>query len=803
MNRLKQSPGGNRFTGLVLFTMLLAGVCLTSLYSYLLFHTLGEMFSILVAGSIFIIAWNGRRIIANTYLLIIGISFFFVGLIDLLHTLSYTGMGIFKESGGDLPTRLWLAARYLESLTFFGAAFFFNKKALAHRIFGFYAVITAVLLLSIFYWDIFPACFVPGAGQTPFKIISEYIISFIFLISLILVVRHRRQFDPVVSWLLMAAMGVTVASELTFTFYVGVYDYFNLVGHLLKIIAFYLLYKAIVETAFLKPYTLLFKELRQREQELEKSRDFLLKSHGRLEDQAYEQALELAQATAELKTSRVEKEQAEHLYQRVGDLIPFGIWICDLEGRFLYLSESLRNMLGEIGSDLKFDDLIERLPPETAAETRSAWRNSLASGGIWDHKMRIRDKHGHYRTILSRGTPFRGEQGNLLFWGGINLDISERERLRQALEKERRRFYFILENLPAFVFLLASDYSISYANQYFRDQFGDPEGATCYRLLHGRESPCSECRVTDILRTREPLEWDWPKAPDNRAYHVYSYPFTDIDDTELILEMGVDITERVAAESRIKEYSQELEVKNQELQDFAYVASHDLQEPLRKIGTFGNLLRTRHGDALDEKGSDYLRRMENAARRMRRLIAALLEYSRVTTKEGMFVTVDLNHVVEQTIENLENQIKQAGARIETEPLTTIRADPNQMRQLFQNLISNAVKFNDQAAPVVNIRGRVVDHHKGPVDSLSVSLPNAWYQILIQDNGIGFEEEFLERIFAPFQRLHNRDQYEGTGIGLSICQKIVERHGGTITARNNPDRGATFVVTLPLQKPVRI
>jgi len=799
-------PGDQRsklnFAGVVLFAVILAGVTATSLYSYLLFHAFCEFFSIIVAGAIFVIAWNGRHMITNTYLLIVGLSFFFVGLLDLLHTLSYPGMGILPENGGNLSIQLWLSARYLQSLTFLGATFFFQKSVRPLRILGLFTAITAALLGAIFQGGLFPASFVPGTGLTPFKIVSEYLIALILLASLGQIVRYRRSFDAGVAGLLMGAIGLTIASELAFTFYVDVYGVINLIGHLLKLAAFYLLYKAIVETAFLRPYSSLFNEIRQREQALQESRDLLQKSHGHLEDRAYQQAIELAQATAELQTTRIEKEQIRGLYQRVGDLIPFGTWICDVQGKFVYLSQSLLDILGGPGRDLKFEDLLDRLEPETVAAASSAWQESLATGAVWDRKLRLRDRTGAVCSILSRGLPFYNEAGTVQFWGGINLDISERERLREALEKERRRFYFILEKMPAFVFLVRADAAIPYANQYFKKQFGDPAGEKCYHLLAGRENPCEECRVFPVLESGQPMEWDWLEAPDNRIYHVYSYPFTDTDETPLVLVVGMNITDRVEAENHVNHYLQELEIKNQELQDFAYVASHDLQEPLRKIVTFGNMLRTRHGSGLDEKAGDYLRRMENAARRMRSLVAALLEYSRVTTKESLMTSVNLNHVIAKVLEDLEEPIRLSSARIEVAPLEIVTADPHQMRQLFQNLISNAVKFT-AAEPVVTITGRIVNHHKGPVDGISVTVPAVWYQILVQDNGIGFAAEYLDRIFVPFQRLHTRNEYEGTGIGLSICQKIVERHGGTITAKSSAGQGTTFIVTLPLEKAVRI
>jgi len=246
-----------------------------------------------------------------------------------------------------------------------------------------------------------------------------------------------------------------------------------------------------------------------------------------------------------------------------------------------------------------------------------------------------------------------------------------------------------------------------------------------------------------------------------------------------------DITERKQAEADLRVTLAKLEVNNRELQDFAYVASHDLQEPLRKIQAFGDRLKRRASGVLDETTRDYLDRMQNAAGRMQALINDLLTFSRVTTKAQPFVAVDLALVVKEVLSDLEIRVERSGGQVEIGPLPTLEADPTQMRQVLQNLLGNALKFHK---PDVPPRVRVYSNVDGAICELIVS-----------DNGIGFEEKYLDRIFTPFQRLHGRGEYEGTGIGLSVVRKIVERHGGQVTARSRPDEGSTFIVTLPLKQ----
>lgn len=240
----------------------------------------------------------------------------------------------------------------------------------------------------------------------------------------------------------------------------------------------------------------------------------------------------------------------------------------------------------------------------------------------------------------------------------------------------------------------------------------------------------------------------------------------------------------------------ELERSNAELQSFAYVASHDLQEPLRKIRTIGDRLQVKYSALLDAQGVDYLQRMQAAAARMQILIQDLLVFSRVTTQAQPFISVNLNEVVEEVLVDLERQVEDVNGRIEVAELPVIEADKTQMRQLLQNLITNSLKFHRTGAPpVVKIEAHMIKK-KLFGDGRTEPLDKIWCQLTITDNGIGFEEKHQERIFGVFQRLHGRNEYEGTGIGLSICRKIVERHGGQITAASQPDQGAVFTVTLP-------
>lgn len=312
-----------------------------------------------------------------------------------------------------------------------------------------------------------------------------------------------------------------------------------------------------------------------------------------------------------------------------------------------------------------------------------------------------------------------------------------------------------------------------------------------FRLLDASHSPL-ENLVEKVLQEGKTLHLTSPgllltrkgaKIPIDDA----AAPIADNEGNRIgVVLVFRDITERERTQEDLRQKTEELERSNKELQQFAFVASHDLQEPLLKILAFGDRLKELSTQKLDEREQDYVGRMQKAALRMRQLIDDLLQFARITTKAKPFERVDLNQVVKEVLSDLEMRIAKTQARIEVENLPTLEGDPRQLHQLFQNLISNALKFSKKGeCPDIAIKSRV--------------LPKGFTEIVVEDKGIGFEEKYLERIFEPFQRLHSRSEYEGTGMGLAICQKIVQIHHGEITAKSRLGVGSTFSIKLPVKE----
>jgi len=341
------------------------------------------------------------------------------------------------------------------------------------------------------------------------------------------------------------------------------------------------------------------------------------------------------------------------------------------------------------------------------------------------------------------------------------------------------------------LFVIDAEARIRVINGAVRTLFGYTDADLLGRSIDTLESVESDQTISRTLRE---LARRGPIRDQERVFRakdgggidvsVSISPVSEGDVQEGAVVIARDIRERKHADHELRMTLKRLEQSNRELEDFAYVASHDLQEPLRKIQAFGDLLKTKHGGELHAQGRDYIERMQAAAKRMQILINDILAFSRVTTKAQPFVPVDLAEVARDVAHDLELRTHEAGAEVVIGALPTIDADPMQMRQLLQNLASNALKFHRPGvAPRVEIRGEAT---------------NGRAEIIVTDNGIGFDEKHAERIFTMFERLHGRGKYEGTGIGLAICRKIAERHGGEITARSVLGEGSTFVVSLPIR-----
>ncbi len=275
---------GSAFAGhMIVAVAVLLGLYLISLRSYLLFHSLVELFTVLVGGSLFVVGWNTRKIAREDLLVFLGTAYLFISFLDLIHTLAYKGMGVVSGYGANLATQLWIGARYMEALSLLAAPLFIHRRAPARALFGLYAALTGLVLLAIFRWGVFPDCFLEPGGLTRFKKASEYFICTILLGAMALLWFQRASLHPSVWKPVLLAMAVTIAAETAFTFYVSVYGLSNLLGHFFKLASFLLIYKAILETCLQRPYAFLFRRLKEREESLVAEKERLEKAQQQID----------------------------------------------------------------------------------------------------------------------------------------------------------------------------------------------------------------------------------------------------------------------------------------------------------------------------------------------------------------------------------------------------------------------------------------------------------------------------------------------------------------------------------------
>ena len=372
----------------------------------------------------------------------------------------------------------------------------------------------------------------------------------------------------------------------------------------------------------------------------------------------------------------------------------------------------------------------------------------------------------------------------------LDREVQERKRVEVALRKSEaairqqwEQFLAILENFPEVLYVVdPATYEVLFVNRHFANVLGDdPVGKQCYQAFQGLDQPCPFCTNDIILKKRTPHHWEHHNKLLDVHYFITDQIIGWPDGRDVRFEVAIDITQRKKAEERMQELMKELARSNRELEQFAYIASHDLQEPLRAIAGFLRLLEKRYYEKVDEEGKMFIDRSVAASSRMKNLIQSLLAYSRVHTRAKEFEQVEGENLLKSALANLQAAMEESQAVVTHDPLPELKGDPSQITQLFQNLIGNAIKFRGKGTTKVHVG---VKPHDGE------------WLFSVCDNGIGIEEQYFERVFRIFQRLHSRREYSGTGIGLSLCRRIVERHEGRIWIESTPGEETTFFFTLP-------
>ena len=497
-------------------------------------------------------------------------------------------------------------------------------------------------------------------------------------------------------------------------------------------------------------------------------------------------------------TARREAEeglrQSEERFRRTFELAGSGIAVVSLEGRFMRVNTRLCEMFGYAPAELVGRAVKEVSHPEDrdiVDAPRARLVDRLSDSVRVEKRYRRKDGSVFWASLASALE--RDAEGRPLYAISVLDDITGRKQAEAALRESEERFRKSFELASSGVAHVSLDGRFLRVNRRFTEILGYGESELIGRSVKEVSHP-EDRDITDAQRAlvraglRESVRFEKRYLRKGGAPVWVSLGVALVRDAagapQYEIAMFDDITERKQAEVALREAHEELKRSNSELEQFAYVASHDLQEPLRMVSSYTQLLERRYQDKLDADAREFMGYVVDGAARMKQLIEDLLAYSRVGTKGRDFKPVDLERPLARALANLKAAIDESGAAVSFDPLPTLPADEGQLAQVLQNLIGNALKFRSGAAPRIHVS--------------SLEREREW-EIAVRDNGIGIEPQYFERIFMVFQRLHSKGEYPGTGIGLAIVKKVVERHGGRVRVESRPGEGSAFIFTLPKQE----
>jgi len=499
--------------------------------------------------------------------------------------------------------------------------------------------------------------------------------------------------------------------------------------------------------------------------------------------------------------------------QKLTDFIPALVYIYDARNKKLsYINKRVTDLLGYTYGDFEEwdNDLMKVIFSEDVDLVKTEIEKYYHLNGDESHEYnsRLNHKNGDWRYFKTLGTILRksedGTPGAFLF---IAQDISDQMKASDDLKKNMQ----LVNDSEKLLKFGTYSHNMLTGEMVWSDGlyeiFGYEKGESIVvnddfylKHIYAQDRDMYLAKIDEAVKNNSNFHIIYhivTSKGEKKSISTNGTVTHDVHGNKRIFGITRDISQAELTELELRQNIKTLNQSNKELEEFAYVASHDMQEPLRKIQTFGERLQTKYGDVLNDDGKVYLTRIMSSAEIMRSLIDNLLEFSRITRRTQIFEPTDLNVTIKTVSNELELLFDDTNAKliIDSE-LPLVEAIPLQMKQLFSNLISNAIKFRKKdVPPVIHISCRLVDNEERKKFMLYSDIN--YYSIRISDNGIGFEQDYAEKIFQIFQRLHGKSEYPGSGIGLAICKKIIDHHQGVMYAEGEPQKGATFTIILPL------
>jgi PAS domain S-box-containing protein len=635
--------------GYVLLILGLFFIYLASLYSFLLFHSIIEIISIVISGGIFLIGWHSRKYMSSSFFLVLGVSFLFVSVIDLLHTLAYSGMGIFLEFDANLPTQLWIVARYWQALSYLFASIVIKKKIKANYLFVGYIIIIIILLTTIFQ-GFFPICYIEGSGLTPFKIMSEYAIDIILFITLIVLYKHKDEFAEKIFLLIAISIIATMISELAFTFYISVFGFSNFIGHIFKIIAFFFIYKAIIELGIETPFDLLFRKLKLSE------------------ESSIEKADQLEQAYSEFN-------------QMFNASLPLRVISNDCE--ILRVNETYTSLFRLSKEDLigkKCYDL--QLGYEHRCHTENCSRNQIRGGeDHYEYELVTKFDDGTSIVSLVRTVPHKNTNGEFI---GIIQNYTNITERKIAQEKIADMARFPSEN-PNPVLRVSNKY-ILLANKASQELFLIAEGSKIPKILqeHVNKSFSENLNLELELNVKDQI------------YTLFVAPIKDRGYANIY---GMNITARKEAEGR--------------LERFVSTVSHELRTPISVLIMSLDFLDNHSEQVTPDVNKKLQEGIKRNIHLLKELVDDILTLSRIDERKvklkweeyNLFMIIDNILTLMEPIGNAKN----ITFSVDIDKNIKLYGDTTKIDQIFRILIDNAIKYSKESN---KIEIRAINHYKG-------------------------------------------------------------------------------------------
>ena len=763
----------------VLIWVAVAGVLyLIRRYDYLLFHPLAEMFSVAVAVAIFMLVWNVRQSLDNSYLLFVGVAYLFVGCLDMVHTLAYQGMGVFDRYETNLQNQLWIAGRYLQSLSLLIGTFFLGRRLKPELVLAGYVAATSLLLGTIFYWNVFPVCVVEGVGQTPFDQFSEYAVVLMLAASIAMLTRKRAQFDPVGLQFITASIAFTILSELCISFFTDVFGILYFLGHFFKVISFYCIYKALIELGMSKPLEVLFRNLKQSEDSLRRERDFIaaiLSTAGAL-------VVILDREGRIVRFNRACERLTGHLFAEV-------------EGRHFWnvfpppqQPGSVQAVCGQQSRGLFPYDYENDWVAGDGGRHRIMWSNAdlidadgsvehvIATGIDISERKQAEEALKRAHDELERRVQERTAQ---LVEANKQLEqrIEERKRAEEALQVERNKFKSILEAMPDGVYIVNQQYEIEYTNPMVEKEFGPLKGRKCHEYFHDSMEVCSWCKNPQVFAGKI-VQWEWHASKTGKSYDVFDIPIFDAHGTVSKLKIFRDVTRHKQAETKLRESKKQLHgLSSQLLTAQETERSRIARELHDELGGALAVLKLRTRFIEKNLRPDQASIREQCKQNLKFIDQIIDDVHRLSRNLSPSILEDLG-LTPALRWLIDNFVSHYGVRVDTDMenidhLLT-RNDQIMIYRTFQEALTNIGKHAQAGNVVIAVRtgqGRI--------------------SLRVADDGRGFDVEGLAARTVSEK-----------GLGLATMNERARMLGGSLYLQSEQGKGTRITLSVPIRKAER-